>query len=411
MSVTGNTQDATTLGATMTAGLCVEETTATIVGQVRAQLGRDAVYLSEFVGDIAVIRAVSAPGLERKFAVGDTGVADMEYYGRITSGRLPTLIADTGTHPFWRSTPLATTTTMGAFLGVPIERPDGRPYGMLCCLSRRTRRDLTAADLDVARSFAFLVATQVETRLIAQCDATRTRTRIEAMLSARAFDFAYQPMMDIPSRSPVGFDAICRFQSNPYRPSTDWFDAAKAVGLHARLEISVIEAALHALTALPDDIHLSVSASTATVASGALTDVFLPWPGERIVLHLVDYEDTTDDKALRKQLDTLRFFGVRIAMSADGHGLDRIRALRPDFVGLDLSTGDDTELAASRTAMARVAAGIDADIVVDGLAVGSEAAALATLGVPLARGRYLGRTTGLDAALAWFDTAHQRERA
>ena len=397
------------MGDVLTKGMSADDTINTALEFVRSHLDMEVAYLSEFIDDDLVFRAVSAPGLEEMVSVGDSMPLDAVYCRHILAGRLPELIPDTCQIELCQSIPLTHAIPIKAHASIPILRKDGSPYGMFCCLSRKARADLTPRDLEVMRAFAAISSEQVNARLTSETEMTGKRRLIEGALHDKLFDVVYQPIMDAQSRHPKGFEALCRFRSDPYRPPNLWFDDARDVGLQAELEICVITSALSALSALPDEVYVSVNASPDTVATGALTDVFLPLPGERIVLEVTEHSQVSDYDALLKQLDQLRYMGVRLAIDDAGagySGLQHIVKLRPDIIKLDISLTENIDADVVRrslsAALVTFAREIDAAIVAEGIETGAELEALTALGVPLAQGYFLGRPADLAAAQAWF---------
>jgi len=73
---------------------------------VREHLGMEVAYLSEFIDDALVFRAVSAPGLEELVQVGGSMPLDQVYCKHILSGDLPQLIPDTANEPLCQKIPL-----------------------------------------------------------------------------------------------------------------------------------------------------------------------------------------------------------------------------------------------------------------------------------------------------------------
>ncbi|SLN45700.1 Putative cyclic-di-GMP phosphodiesterase AdrB [Roseovarius gaetbuli] len=341
---------------------------------VRTHLNMEVAYLSEFIGDDLVFRAVSAPGFEDMCHVGGSIPLDQVYCRHILAGRLPELIPDTGAEDICQSLALTHAIPIKSHVSVPIRRRDGSPCGMFCCLSRSTRSDLT-----------------------------------EIMTGAK-FEMVYQPIMDANDRRPKGFEALCRFRSDPYRPPNLWFDDAERVGMQADLEIAMIEVALKALKVLPSDIYLSVNASPATVASGRLPAVFAPYPCERILLEVTEHSKIDNYDALLSELAYLRFSGVRLAIDDAGagySGLQHIIQLHPDVIKLDMSLTRDIDKDLVRRSLAaalmRFSSEIDAQIVAEGIETEEELAVLTDLGVPLAQGYLLARPGDLAAAMKWFD--------
>lgn len=385
---------------------------------VRTHLNMEVAYLSEFIGDDLVFRAVSAPGFEDMCHVGGSIPLDQVYCRHILAGRLPELIPDTGAEEICQSLALTHAIPIKSHVSVPIRRRDGSPYGMFCCLSRSTRSDLTPRDLNVMRAFAQLSSDQINDRIIAETTQSQIRADLSEIMTAGKFDIAYQPIMDAIERRPKGFEALCRFRSDPYRPPNLWFEDAERVGMQADLEIAVIEVALKALKVLPADIYLSVNASPATVASGRLPTVFAPYPCERILLEVTEHSKVDNYDALLSELAYLRFSGVRLAIDDAGagySGLQHIIQLHPDVIKLDMSLTRDIDKDLVRRSLAaalmRFSSETDAQIVAEGIETEEELATLTKLGVPLAQGYLLARPGDLGAALDWFTTDNARSIA
>ncbi len=379
---------------------------------VRTHLGMEVAYLSEFVGADLVFRAVSAPGLEQMAHVGKTISLDQAYCHHILDGRLPELIPDTLAEPICQGIALTHSIPVRSHVSVPIRRQDGSAYGMFCCLSRTARHDLTERDVAVMRAFADLSAEQVNGKIAARVAHDSAYDTIKGILEQRDFDIVYQPIMDAAARRPKGFEALCRFRTQPYRAPNLWFDDAATVGLQTDLEICVIQKALEALNVLPTSIYVSVNASPATVISGRLGDIVAQWPAERIVLEITEHAMVADYDELLAELDVLRFRGVRLAIDDAGagySGLQHIVRLRPEIIKLDISLtsqiDEDIVRRSLASALVRFAIETDADIIAEGIETENELCTLYDLGVPLAQGYFLGRPEDLHSACAWFDAA------
>lgn len=416
MTADSSSAHAKMLANAQTSGLVADDVIDASLKFVREHLDMEVAYLSEFIEDDLVFRAVNAPGLEEQASVGTRMPLDAVYCRHILAGRLPELIPDTAEEPLCADIPITAALPIKAHVSIPIMRTDGTPYGMFCCLSRKTRKDLNLRDLEVMRAFASISAEQVNTRLSSQSNVETIRTRTRDVIVARQFDIVYQPIMDAVTRRPKGFESLCRFRPDPYRPPNVWIEEAHQVGMQQDLEICLIEEAVKALNHLPDDIYISVNASPDTVASGDLADVLQPWPAERIVLEVTEHSMVADYDILLRQLETLRFRGVRLAIDDAGAGyagLQHIVRLHPDIIKLDISLTQQIDESVVRrslgAALVSFANEIGADIVAEGIETGAELATLTELGVPLAQGYFLGRPSDLETARAWF--VHDKTRA
>lgn len=382
---------------------------------VRQHLGMDVAYLSEFVNDDLVFRAVDAPGFEDAVAVGKSMPLDQVYCRHILAGRLPEMIPDTSLEPLAVSIPLTHAVPIKSHISVPIRRRDGSTYGMFCCMSRSTATALNPRDLDVMRAFANLSAEQINETITSRSEFDALQKVINQALTQKSFKIVFQPIMDITQSTPVGFEALCRFESAPYRAPNLWFDDADTVGLQADLELCVIEVALAHLVHLPEDVYLSVNASPATVATGRLAALFKPYAPQRIVLEVTEHAEITNIEMLLDQLMILRATGIRLAVDDAGagySGLQQILRLQPDIIKLDISltTGLDTDVVRRSLASALVgfANQTDAKIVAEGIETEGELQALSELGVPLGQGFLLGKPADLETALAMFEDKTRR---
>lgn len=237
---------------------------------VRSHLDMEVAYLSEFVGEDLVFRAVDAPGFEDRISPGLTMPLDAGYCRHILEGRLPELIPDTNDVPFTQGIAVTTELPIRSHVSVPIHRTNGDVFGMFCCMSRHPRKSLNTRDLEVMRAFASLSADQVNTRLTSDVALQVKRDAIRAILDTGAVEIALQPILRLQDQGIAGYEALSRFSPKPYRPPNKWFDDAADVGLQKVLELYVIEVALALLPDLPEECYLAVNTSPATLAAGQM---------------------------------------------------------------------------------------------------------------------------------------------
>ena len=128
---------------------------------VRESLGMEVAYLSEFQGNRAVFRAVSAPGLEAMIKPSDSMDLREVYCKHIIDGNLPQLMSDTSQHQIAVELPITQMIPIGSHLSVPVRRADGSVFGMFCFLSRSARPDLGADALALVETRAAAVAARI----------------------------------------------------------------------------------------------------------------------------------------------------------------------------------------------------------------------------------------------------------
>lgn len=365
---------------------------------VRTHLDMEVAYLSEFVGEDMVFRAVCAPGLEDMVEVGGSMPLDQVYCRHIIEGRLPELIPDTADVVFAQGIPITNTLPIRAHVSIPIHRTDGSVYGMFCCLSREPRASLNTRDLEVTRAFAALSADQINMRLISQNAQQAKRKTIETILETGAFEIALQPIMKLQKTGTAGYEALCRFSPLPYRPPNMWFEDAADVGLQTTLELHVIKAALGILADLPAACYLAVNTSPETLASGEIYPLVEAVGGKRVVVEITEHAAIDDIDVLLMEIDRLRDLGARIAIDDAGagySGLQQIIRLRPDVIKLDMSLTQDVDKDVARrslaSAMVQFARDTNARVVAEGIETEAEMRTLRMIGVELGQGYHLGR--------------------
>lgn len=374
---------------------------------VRKHLGMEVAYLSEFADGRSVFRHVDALGLEGLIKVGDSYSLDDVYCRHILEGRLPELMADTADHALARSIPMTQAVPIGAHMSVPVWLPDGRAYGMFCCLSPQPQKSLNQRDLQVMRVFADMAAHQISRTLEADFAIEDARADIERIIVDDQFSLVYQPILTFAPLRVVGFEALCRFDPKPYRSPDAWFKRAEKAGCGVRLELAAIRKALNALDTLPGNVFVSVNASPATIVSGELGALLRGVPMDRFVLEVTEHAEVGDYGALQAALRLLRWNGAKLAVDDAGAGyssFQHIVQLSPDIIKLDMSLTRSVDADPGRRALAAAlsyfARETGCQIVAEGIETERELATLTALGVAKGQGYLLGRPMVLHDAKA-----------
>jgi len=377
---------------------------------VRTHLGMDVAYLSEFVGNESVFKAVDAPGLEAIIKPGDRRSLDDVYCRHILDGRLPRLIPDTSEEPLALAMPITQAVPIGSHVSIPIYMPDGQPYGMFCCLSAKPNKSLNPRDLDIMTMFAELATHELH-RELSSAQVSRSRqSRIESVIQSGAFSLVYQPICSLRDMQVVGFEALCRFSDEPYRSPDKWFAEAAEAGLGVDLEIAVLERSVQDLQSLPEAAYVSFNASPETVTSGRLSSLFDRIPPGRVVLEVTEHAPVADYDHLMASLSDLRSRGARLAVDDAGAGfasLQHIVRLAPDFIKLDMSLTRDIDTDPARRALASAliffARETGSAIIAEGIESAGELEIFKLLGVSNGQGYLLGRPMPLADIAGWRD--------
>lgn len=219
------------------------------------------------------------------------------------------------------------------------------------------------------------------------------RDRVKDVIEARRFHPVFQPLVDLETRLPVGYEALTRFDDG-VAPDRHFADA-HAVGLGSELESIVAAAALEAAEFLSPELFLSVNFSPAALLDGHAAAT-LEGVKHSIVIEVTEHDVISDYKAVRDAVGAIP--GASLAVDDAGAGytsLSHILELHPEYVKLDISLIRDIDSNPARQAMVagmcHFAEQSGTILIAEGIETEDEAARLRWLGVTLGRGRLLGQ--------------------
>jgi EAL domain-containing protein (putative c-di-GMP-specific phosphodiesterase class I) len=220
--------------------------------------------------------------------------------------------------------------------------------------------------------------------------------RVRRILDAgEHLEVVLQPIVAMDQRAPVGYEALARFRTTPYRPPDEWFAEAWDVCMGVELELAAVRAALDLLPTLPGDCYLAINISAGAACSGRLVEMLDGDDAARVVLELTEHDAVDDYPSLRHHL---RATGARVAVDDAGAGfasLAHVLNLDPEIIKLDrdLTSSIDGDETRRALASSLVAFGneVDAIIVAEGVETEAEAGCLLDLGIHLGQGYLFGR--------------------
>jgi EAL domain-containing protein (putative c-di-GMP-specific phosphodiesterase class I)/FixJ family two-component response regulator len=228
------------------------------------------------------------------------------------------------------------------------------------------------------------------------------RARVRHVLEQNLLTVVYQPIVDLSTRSAVGFEALARFPVEPVRGPDRWFADALDIGLGEELELAAVKQAVAVQERIPDGAFIAINVSPATVLSPALPELLAKAAGRQLVIELTEHVLVEDFDALAAALATLRSRGVRLAVDDTGAGYAGFRhllGLAPDIIKLDicLTRGIDTDPArrALAAALVKFSADTGATLIAEGVENAAELSTLVDLGIGWAQGHYLARPAPL----------------
>lgn len=377
-----------------------------ILNTLRSHLGMDVAFISEFIEGRRLIRYVDAKQHASALRPGDSHALPESYCHYISSGELDSIVPDTGENAVTRTMPVTSELNIANYIGVPIRLPDGSLFGSFCCFDHQTGAELDQRDLALLHAFADFAGRLISKQEEQQSRGRRIKETVLDMLEQRRLNTVFQPIFHLGERKVVGFEALTRFQSEPYRPPNQWFGDAQRVGLGLELEKLAVETALEAASAIPTPLYVSLNVSPAHLLHDHFLSCLDPWPAHRVLLEITEHARIADYQALRKALVPLRDKGVQIAVDDAGAGyasFQHVLELAADTIKLDLSLIRDIHSDRARQALAaaliRFAEVVGARVIAEGVESETELETLRGLGVDKVQGYFVGEPLDLDQAL------------
>ena len=129
----------------------------------RRNLHMDAAFLAETVDDAQIMQATTGPSAET-FTVVPGGSRPLveTYCQHVLRSQAPWIIRDTSLEPLVAEMAATREAGIGAYIGVPVSYPDGRPFGTLCCVSHEPCPELGTDQTAVLSALAEVLGFHVE---------------------------------------------------------------------------------------------------------------------------------------------------------------------------------------------------------------------------------------------------------
>lgn len=380
----------------------------------RQQLDMDVAFVAEFVGDLRVMRHITAncPIVARP---GDSEPLEGTYCKKIVDGELPNVIPDSAAHPVAAAMPATLDARIAAYVGVPVVFRNGRVFGTLCCLQRTPDPTLTQRDAAVLAVIAKAVSELLEEEERHRVRDDLVRQRVSDLVATGGPNIVYQPIVDTRTRRWAGLEALSRFPVDSGITTEEWYRSAASVGAERDLELVAARAAVQMIDHF--DCYLSLNLSAATLCTRQGQSFLGELPLDRIVVELTEHAEVVDYPVLLGALAPFRADGLRIAVDDAGAGYSSLRhvlRLGAEIIKLDRSLISGLEHDPVRHALVgaltRFAAETGSRVVAEGVETTAELAAIEGLGVQYVQGYLLGRPEPLDALLPALPRPAARRR-
>jgi PAS domain S-box-containing protein len=217
----------------------------------------------------------------------------------------------------------------------------------------------------------------------------------EDLIAARAFHPVFQPIVDLHTGEPVGYEALTRFDDGT-SPDVQ-FGRAANVGLGVELEIVTLQAAVTAGRQLPAGTYITLNISPEAALRPDVLAATLAHVDRPVVLEITEHAVINDYAALRAVARSLPV-PARLAVDDAGAGFASLRhvlELAPDIVKIDrtIVVGIDRDPArqALVAGLRYFAAKRGIQLIAEGIETARELDALTSLAIPLGQGYLLGR--------------------
>lgn len=226
---------------------------------------------------------------------------------------------------------------------------------------------------------------------------------IGAAIDGHGLRMVVQPIVELGSMQPVGYEALARFELEPALTPDRWFAAAASIGRGVELELAAVDRALALMPDLPAGSYLSLNASPAAILADGMHDRLAAFDAaDRLVVEITENIPVEDYEALADALRPHRARGLALAIDDTGAGyasLRHILRLDPDVIKLDRSLTRTIDRERSARALAAslclFAHETGMSVVAEGIETSSQLVTMQALGAAAGQGYLLGRPAAL----------------
>jgi diguanylate cyclase (GGDEF)-like protein len=177
-----------------------------------------------------------------------------------------------------------------------------------------------------------------------------------------AIRIVLQPVLELATGRPAGYEALARFDAEPQRGPDEWLAQAHRAGLGNELEALALAKALNH-PGRPETAFLAVNVSPRALLSPPV-QAALPDDLTNIVIELTEHELFGAEGELEAALANLRSRGARVALDDAGAGyagLQQLIRVAPDILKLDRALVHGAHADPSRQSLLEALIGFAAD--------------------------------------------------
>ena len=222
----------------------------------------------------------------------------------------------------------------------------------------------------------------------------------------------YEPIVDLETRTPLGYEALTRGPEGSSLRSPDrLFAQAREVGLTFELDCLCRRVAFAHASCIPRGKKLFLNCLPASIADPTLRGDGLlatlekyELSPEDLVLEISERESIENFAIFREVRDTYRELGVQIAVDDAGAGyasLEAIMEIAPDYLKADMTlvrgVDSDPPRREVLSGLSAVASQIGAQVIAEGIETQDEFRVVRELGIPFGQGYLFGAPIAGDS--------------
>jgi len=227
----------------------------------------------------------------------------------------------------------------------------------------------------------------------------RQRARkLRAIVTDRRIRTLYQPIMDMRTSSPIGFEALSRGPKGEFETPDVLFRIAYESDLVLKLDAVCRDQAMRGMRRLHEHELLFINMEPGSIFDPKLMDSIPVKSVGQVVFEITEHAAISDFQTFRQAAQLVKQRGFKLAMDDVGSaysGLRIISMIEPDFIKLDMDLTREAHRNRVKMELLRAITGFSTDagipMIVEGIETEAELDTVTQLGVNLVQGYLVGR--------------------
>lgn len=227
----------------------------------------------------------------------------------------------------------------------------------------------------------------------------RQRTRkLRAIVTDKRIRTLYQPIVDLRTGCPMGYEALSRGPAGEYETPDVLFRIAYESDLVLKLDAVCRAQAVRAMRRLQHHELLFVNMEPSSIFDPTLIDSIPANRVEQVVFEITEHAAVSDFQTFRQAAQLVKQRGFKLAMDDVGSaysGLRIISAIEPHFIKLDMELTREAHRNRVKMELLKAITGFSTDagipMIVEGIETEDELDTVRELGVHLVQGYLVGR--------------------